>query len=52
MNPTSGSLKRELIERVYIPKGPPNPKFHTLSIMFMMEILILTVAPLQSLLNF
>ena len=25
LNPTSGSLKRDLIERVYIPKGPPNP---------------------------
>ena len=25
LNPTYGSLKRDLIERVYIPKGPPNP---------------------------
>ena len=25
LNPTSGSLERDLIERVYIPKGPPNP---------------------------
>ena len=24
LNPTSGSLERALIERVYIPKGPPN----------------------------
>ena len=22
LNPTSGSLKRDLLERVYIPKGP------------------------------
>ena len=25
LNPTSGSLKRDLVERVYIPDGPPNP---------------------------
>ena len=25
LNATSGSLKRDLIERVYIPKGPLNP---------------------------
>ena len=25
LNPTYGSLKRDLIERVYVPKGPPNP---------------------------
>ena len=28
LNPTSGSLERDLIERVYIPKGPPNPNSH------------------------
>ena len=28
LNPTFGSLKRDLIERVYIPKGPPNPSSH------------------------
>ena len=25
LNPTSGSFKRHLIERVYVPKHPPNP---------------------------
>ena len=25
LNPTYGSLKGDLIERVYIPKGPPHP---------------------------
>ena len=25
LNPISGSLKRDLIERVYIPKSPPTP---------------------------
>ena len=25
LNPTSGSLTRDLIERVYIPRGLPNP---------------------------
>ena len=25
LNPTFDSLKRDLIERVYVPKGPPNP---------------------------
>ena len=32
LNPTSGPLNRDLIERVYIPKGPPtpNPKPSTL----------------------
>ena len=29
MNPTCGSLQRDLIERVYIPKGLPNPNSHT-----------------------
>ena len=24
-NPTSGTLKRDRIERVYVSKGPPNP---------------------------
>ena len=28
-NPTSGSLKRDLIERVYIPKRPPYPNSRT-----------------------
>ena len=26
LNPTSGALKGDLVERVFIPKGPPNPK--------------------------
>ena len=30
LNPTSGSLQRDLIERVYVPKGPPNPNSHQL----------------------
>ena len=30
LNPTFGSLKRELIERVYIPKGLPNPNSFSL----------------------
>ena len=25
LKPTDGSLKRDLIERVYMPKSPPNP---------------------------
>ena len=28
LNPTAGSLKRDLIERVYIRKGRPNPNSH------------------------
>ena len=28
LTPTYGSLKRHLIERVHIPKGPPNPNSH------------------------
>ena len=31
LNPTYGSLKRDLIERVYIPKGPPNPTSYSRS---------------------
>ena len=27
LNPTYGALKKELIESVYIPKGPPSPNF-------------------------
>ena len=34
LNPTSGSLKRDLIERVYIPKGPPNPNSQTESLLW------------------
>ena len=25
LNPTCGSLQEDLVESVYIPKGPPNP---------------------------
>ena len=28
LNPTCDSIKGDLIERVYIPKGPPNPNSH------------------------
>ena len=31
LSPTSGSPKRDLIERVFIPKGPPNPNSHRIS---------------------
>ena len=30
LNPSSGSLKRDLIESVYVPKGPLNPDSHFL----------------------
>ena len=32
LNPTCGSLKRDLAERIYIPKDPPNPNSYMLGL--------------------